>query len=139
MTIIYTLSDNTITKVRPNFFYEREKMVERAKEIEANLKFTKKLSEEELLYAWLNDGLVKEYRELLREIWGFQQKIFIVNEQVCCDYCQKEVEGLLKVEYISTWMKDGFIFDDVLCQKCLKEKQDFWGKDRIYTVIGNLE
>ena len=39
MTIIYTLSDNTITKVHPNFFYEREKMVERAKEIESNLKF----------------------------------------------------------------------------------------------------
>jgi hypothetical protein len=141
MSTLYTLSDGTITKSRPYLYDKRDKLIEQAKIIENNLKYTKRLKGKDFINVWLNDLGVIEYRRLLRQIWGFQQEIFIVSEKTCCEESEcNETEGLVKVEYTSNWKgSSGFIFTDVFCPKCLKEKQEFWGEDRTYTIVGKVE
>lgn len=133
---LYILSDGTKTKNCPYFFSERDAMVDEAKQIAKKLKYTKKLSDEDLIYEWLNNEDVKKYRELLRKIWGFAQDLYIVEENQCCekDECIN-TENLVIFERYATFYQSSYGPDRFLyCKNCADKEMEFWGGSENFEV-----
>ena len=109
-------------------YTKRDSLKQEYKKIEANLKWTKKLSGNEFVDTWLNDPQVIKARALLRDIWqtGEDEGSQIVKEIPECLYCHAENspenELYWQREIIETPGKSTSYFSSyVTCKKCLDE------------------
>ena len=132
-SFLYTLSDGSKTKNFPYFFTDRETLINRAKEIEKKLKFSKKIKGDDFIDVWINNPDVKEYRQLLREIWGFTAKIYVTEIKQCCQKSEcLNTEDLVKVAKYCKVIK--YTFYDTFCSDCAKKEIEFWGMDGWYEI-----
>ncbi|MFA6119707.1 MAG: hypothetical protein WC688_07325, partial [Parachlamydiales bacterium] len=69
--------------------------------------------------------------KLLREIWGFAQNLYIVEEKQCCEKSDCfNTENLMNVAKYSECID--YTFHDVYCQECAEKEMKMW--EGVYDV-----
>lgn len=122
MRKMYILNNGEKVHNHPMPFSKRNSLVELAKGIANDLKWTKKETGD-LTDTWLNNYDVKKYREYMREIWGFCADIFIDSEIAICDKC----ESAKFKNYIRKFKDSDYKFHFSFCDECIAKEKEFWG------------
>ena len=118
----YRMSDGKeYNHTPPLSFSGRSVLIERYKDLEKILSYTKKIKDQDEFNAvWLAEPTVKECRLLMREIWGFENQNKIVEEYEVCDSCA----GRNPIKVFKYYIDAKFEDTKMLCQACLKKCQD---------------